>query len=120
MVYYFYDILDERHISILVHSINNFDNDNFIYQNYILNEDDFVNNYKNIDIDIFVMNYSKRFLQRIRNLELHMIIICKEHSEMEECINIFEKSNTTHFQIILPDNLTSTEVIGNLTNLFNN
>jgi len=104
----------------LEYSIQNFDNDNKIHLQNTLTENEFVNNYKNIGIDVLVLNYNKKFLTRIRNESINLIIICNEYLEIERCIDIFEKSKPANYQIILTPKMTSTEVIMNLTNILNN
>ena len=116
MKWFFYDIDNERQKEILKQSINNFDNDNDISYDNILTENEFINNQENLDIDILVINFDRKFLQRIRNIDLHMIIICNSDNDIETCLDIFIKS-TKNVQIILPNEFTSTELIANFMNL---
>ena len=108
--------MTQRQKEILKQSINNFDNDNDISYDNILTENEFINNQENLDIDILVINFDRKFLQRIRNIDLHMIIICNSDNDIETCLDIFIKS-TKNVQIILPNEFTSTELIANFMNL---
>lgn len=118
MLWYFYDITNERHKDILIHSIEKFDSDNKIHLQNVLTEEEFVSNYNKLKLDILVLNFNERFIKRIRNENLKMIIICKDFFEIEKCNTILEKSiSPNNAMVLVSTEFSSTELIYNFMNL---
>jgi hypothetical protein len=119
MIWFFYDIRDERNLSVIQYSIEEFDPAAKVHLQNTFTEDEFVKNYENVKLDILVANYNQKFFQRIRNAPFSSLIICKDRMESESCIDVFEKSTSNARQIILINNITTNEVLLNFKHTLN-
>jgi hypothetical protein len=116
MNYYLYNIVNERHLSILKLGICEIDIESKFINNRLLSLEDILFNYeKNLKLDFLILNYNSDDLNKIKDMKCGIIIIIQDYSKINECFNIIKNNNNL---IILEYNFTIDMIKDNLSMYF--
>jgi len=118
MNYYLYNVVDERHLSILNLGIREIDIENKFINNRLLSLEDILFNYeKNLKLDFLIINYNSDDINKIKDMKCGIIIIVQDYSKINECFNIIKNNNNL---IILEYNFTIDMIKDHLSVYFKN